>query len=125
MRALTRSESERRRPLKVVGLVDEVATTTASWPCAVASTVRVADSPCSMTSQRRLLWMKDDPLGMEHADVEIGDGGLEATSTALGTCPVAYRLDLALRADAAWVTRRLALRATGDGVDPNTRLGTW
>ena len=68
-----------------------------------------------MTPTRRLLWMKDDPLGMEHAIVEIGDSGLVATSTALGTCPVPYRLDLELRVDAAWVTRRLALTATGDG----------
>jgi hypothetical protein len=37
-----------------------------------------------MATARGFLWMKDDPLGMEHATVSIGDGGLEATSTAFG-----------------------------------------
>ena len=64
---------------------------------------------------RRYLWMKDDPVGMEDAEIEIGADGLAATSTALGTIPLAYRLDLELRVDADWITRRLALTASGDG----------
>jgi uncharacterized protein len=63
----------------------------------------------------RVLWMKDDPLGMEHAQVDIGADGMVATSTALGTTPLPYRLDLELRVGADWVTRRLALTARGDG----------
>ena len=81
-----------------------------------------------MTTPRSLLWMKDDPLGMEHATVDIGDGGLAATSTAFGTYPVAYRLDLELRVDADWVTRRLGLTASGDGWSRSlalTRDATW
>jgi hypothetical protein len=72
--------------------------------------------------------MKDDPLGMEHAAVNIGDGGLVATSTAFGTYPVAYRLELELRVDADWVTRRLGLTASGDGWSRSlvlTRDATW
>jgi hypothetical protein len=63
----------------------------------------------------RVLWMKDDPLGMEHAEVDIGADGTVATSTAFGTTPLPYRLELELRVGADWVTRRLALTARGDG----------
>ena len=52
---------------------------------------------------------------MEDAEITIGADGLAATSTALGTIPLAYRLDLELRVDAGWITRRLALTASGDG----------
>jgi hypothetical protein len=65
--------------------------------------------------RRRYLWAKDDPLGMEHAEIEIGTDGLAATSTAFGALPLAYRLDLDLRVGADWITRRLALTASGDG----------
>jgi len=81
-----------------------------------------------MTTSRLVLWMKDDPLGMEHAAVDIGDDGLVATSTAFGTCPIAYRLDLDLRVGADWVTRRLALTASGDGWSRSLvleREATW
>jgi uncharacterized protein len=81
-----------------------------------------------MATARSFLWMKDDPLGMEHATVSIGDGGLEATSTAFGTHPIAYRLDLELQVDAGWVTRRLGLTASGDGWSRSlelTREATW
>ena len=72
--------------------------------------------------------MKDDPLGMEHAAVDIGDDGLVATSTAFGTCPIVYRLDLDLRVGADWVTCRLALTASGDGWSRSLvleREATW
>ena len=61
-----------------------------------------------MDGMRRYVWMKDDPVGMEQAELAIGDG-LVATSVAFGSAPVPYRLDLELTTDAAWVTRRLAL----------------
>ena len=65
---------------------------------------------------------------MEHAAVDIGDDGLVATSTAFGTFPIAYRLDLDLRVGADWVTRRLALTASGDGWSRSLvleREATW
>ena len=53
---------------------------------------------------------------MEDAAIELGADGLAATSTAFGTIPLAYRLDLELlRVDPGWITRRLALTASGDG----------
>ncbi len=64
---------------------------------------------------RRYLWLKDAPVGMEHAELTIGAGGLVARSVVLGTVPVPYRLDLDLTTGSDWVTRRLELTATGDG----------
>jgi hypothetical protein len=63
---------------------------------------------------RRYVWTKDDPPGMEQAELAIRDG-LTARSVAFGSAPVPYRLDLELAVGADWVTQRLALTATGDG----------
>ena len=54
----------------------------------------------------RYVWIKDDPPGMEQAELTIADGGLVAKSVALGSVPVPYRLDLELTTGADWVTRR-------------------
>ena len=64
---------------------------------------------------RRSVWIKDDPVGMEHAELTIGDDHLVATSVALGSVPVPYRLDLDLTTAGDWASRRLVLTATGDG----------
>jgi hypothetical protein len=77
---------------------------------------------------RRCLWIKDDPVGMEAAELEIGADGLAATSTAFGTIPLAYRLELDLLVDPDWLTRRLALTASGDGWARSlvlARDGSW
>ena len=78
---------------------------------------------------RRYVWMKDDPVGMEQAELALG-AGLVARSVAFGSTPVPYRLDLDLTTDPGWVTRRLALAATGDGWTRSLVLerandGTW
>src|SRR3954454_21779345 len=52
---------------------------------------------------------------MEQAELEMTADGLLARSTAIGSVPVPYRLDLDLIVGADWITRRLALKATGDG----------
>jgi len=64
---------------------------------------------------RRYLWMKDDPVGMEQAELTISASGLAARSVAFGSSPVPYRLDMELMTGADWITRRLALTAFGDG----------
>jgi hypothetical protein len=60
------------------------------------------------------MWMKDDPPGMEQAELTMSAGGLVARSVAFGSVPVPYRLDLDLMTGADWVTRRLALTASGE-----------
>ena len=64
---------------------------------------------------RRYLWVKDAPVGMEHAELDIGASGLVATSVAFGSVPVPYRLDFDLTVGADWMTRRLAVTAGGAG----------
>ena len=64
---------------------------------------------------RRYLWVKDDPVGMEHAELTVRSCGLAASSVALGSVPVQYRLDLDLTTDAGWLTQRVMMTATGDG----------
>jgi len=68
-----------------------------------------------ISTVRRYVWLKDDPVGMEQAELLIGPGGLSARSVAIGSSPVPYRLDLELAVDDGWVTQRLALTAVGDG----------
>jgi uncharacterized protein len=70
---------------------------------------------CDDGRMRRYLWMKDDPAGMEQAELSVGARGLAARSVAFGSVPVPYRLDMDLMTGADWVTRRLALTAFGDG----------
>jgi hypothetical protein len=65
---------------------------------------------------------------MEHAEIGIGAAGMAATSTAFGTIPIAYRLDLELHVDADWNTQRLVLAARGDGWARSLvleRMGSW
>lgn len=69
-------------------------------------------------------------MGMERAELSIGDGGLVARSVAIGSVPVPYRLDMELTTGADWVTRWLALTSTGDGwtrslVLERDRAGRW
>ena len=76
------------------------------------------------------MWVKDDPLGMEQAELSIGPGGLVARSVALGSMPVPYRVDLELATGADWVSRRLTLTSSGDGWTRSLVLrrdvaGTW
>jgi hypothetical protein len=90
----------------------------------------VPRSAAMMGRVRRYVWQKDDPPGMEQAELTIGDDGLMARSVAFGSTPVPYRLDLDLAVDADWMTRRLALTATGDGWTraltlERRRDGTW
>ncbi len=70
---------------------------------------------CDDDRVRRYLWIKDDPPGMEQAELTVGAGGLAARSVAFGSVPVPYRLDLDVTTGADWVTRAMSLIASGDG----------
>ena len=70
---------------------------------------------CDHAGVRRYVWTKDDPTGMEQVELSMGADGVAATSVAIGSVPVPYRLDFDLAVAADWVTRRLSLAAAGDG----------
>lgn len=65
--------------------------------------------------QRSAAWVKDDPFGVEFAEVGIGGERLAATGVAVGTAPLPYRLDYELETTAGFVTERLRAVSRGEG----------
>lgn len=63
--------------------------------------------------KRSLVWVK--PEGAELATVELTDGSLAATGTAIGGDPLPYRLEYELATGAGYVTTRLWVRTEGPG----------
>jgi uncharacterized protein len=69
---------------------------------------------------RVLAWKGPDPVRVDAAQVRLGPDSL----TARGTSAVAdYVVDWVLETGAAWVTRRLSVRARGDGFRRSLELG--
>lgn len=60
-------------------------------------------------------WVKDDPVGVEFAEVQIGDDQLAAAGVAIGSGPAPYRLDYRLETEAGFVTSRLRVASRGQG----------
>ncbi|RCG30038.1 hypothetical protein DQ384_17950 [Sphaerisporangium album] len=58
-----------------------------------------------------IVWVKDE--GAEYAHVDISDGRLTATGTAVGAVPVPYRLEYELVTGRQYVTEALSVRAQG------------
>jgi hypothetical protein len=61
------------------------------------------------------VWLKDQPFGVEIAEVRLGGGTLSASGAAIGTEPRAYRLEYDLTTTRGYVTGRLSVRTRGDG----------
>src|SRR5438874_13721896 len=66
-------------------------------------------------ARRSIVWVREDPLGAEFADVDISRGRLTATGTAVGSSPPGYRLDYKLETMAGYVTSGLLVVARGEG----------
>jgi hypothetical protein len=64
--------------------------------------------------RRVVVWTKDDPAGMELAEIRLAPGRLRAEGVAIGSAPVPYRLDYALETARGYVTTRLRARSRGD-----------
>src|SRR2546430_17636833 len=69
---------------------------------------------CRM-ARRSIVWVKEDPLGAEFADVDIARGRLTAIGVAIGSSPLGYRLEYKLETLAGYVTSGLVAVARGDG----------
>jgi len=65
--------------------------------------------------RRAIAWIKDDPFGVEFAEVQLGPDRLAAKGVAIGTSPVLYRLDYQLETTAGFVTSRLLVTSSGQG----------
>jgi uncharacterized protein len=64
---------------------------------------------------RSVAWVKDDPPGMEFAEVTRLPDRLKATGVAIGSTPVPYRLDYSLDTGAGFVTTQIELTARAEG----------
>jgi uncharacterized protein len=65
--------------------------------------------------RRATAWVKDEPFGVEFAEIEIAEEHLTATGVAIGTGPVPYRLDYELETAKGFVTVRLRATSRGEG----------
>ena len=73
--------------------------------------------------RRTVVWVKDDPFGVEFAEIGIGEELLTAKGVAVGTAPVPYRLVYELETDAGFVTTRLRVTSRGEGWRRRLDLG--
>jgi hypothetical protein len=69
----------------------------------------------SAESRRTVAWVKDDPFGVEFAEIAIAEDHLTAAGVAVGTAPLPYRLDYTLETGSEFVTTRLDVTCRGDG----------
>jgi hypothetical protein len=81
-------------------------------------------------ARRSIAWVKDEGLGLEFADVDLAPHRLTAVGIAIGTVPVAYRMDYKLETLAKFITSGLLVKTRGDGWSRNldlrrNRAGTW
>jgi uncharacterized protein len=72
---------------------------------------------------RAVAWTKDDPPGMELAEVRLTASALAASGVAIGTNPIPYRLDYSLVAEQNFVTAGLRVEARGEGI--HNTLDLW
>jgi hypothetical protein len=66
-------------------------------------------------ARRAVAWVKDDPFGVEFAEIAIADEHLTASGVAVGAAPLPYRLDYELETGAGFVTARLRATSRGEG----------
>lgn len=66
-------------------------------------------------ARRAVAWVKDDPFGVEFAEIEIGEDRMGARGVAIGTAPRPYRLDYELETHPGFVTARLRATSRGEG----------
>ena len=79
---------------------------------------------------RAIAWVKENGLGFEFADVDLQSRSLAASGVAIGTAPVAYRLDYKLATTDGFITSELLVTTRGDGWSRSLALrrdgsGTW
>jgi hypothetical protein len=66
-------------------------------------------------ARRSIVWVKNDPLGAEFADIEIGGGRMTAVGVAIGSEPEGYRAGYRLETLRNFVTSGLLLVVRGKG----------
>lgn len=79
---------------------------------------------------RAIAWVKEHELGFEFADIKLEPNSLSASGVAIGTAPVAYRLDYELETVGEFITSRLTVATQGQGWSRTldlrrARSGAW
>jgi len=65
--------------------------------------------------RRAVAWVKDDPFGVEFAEIALARQHLSADGVAIGAGPIPYRLDYILETAPGFVTSRLRVSSRGEG----------
>jgi hypothetical protein len=65
--------------------------------------------------ERSITWAKEGRRGMETARVRLQRSRLAAVGKAAGSAPIRYSLDYELTSGARYATKKLVIRARGDG----------
>jgi uncharacterized protein len=83
---------------------------------------RVVSSPGSEAraaprpeARRAAAWVKEDPFGVEFAEIDIRDERMSASGVAIGSAPHPYRLDYRLETHPGFATARLHAISRGEG----------
>jgi uncharacterized protein len=71
--------------------------------------------PVVSERHRAVAWVKDDPFGVEFAEIEFASDRLTAKGVAIGGWPAHYRLDYELETAADFITSRLHVSTRGEG----------
>jgi uncharacterized protein len=66
-------------------------------------------------ARRAVAWVKDDPFGVEFAEIDLGDEQMSASGVAIGSAPHPYRLDYRLETHPGFATARLHATSRGEG----------
>lgn len=83
-----------------------------------------ADMSAGSNETRRAVgWVKDDPFGVEFAELVIAAERLTARGVAIGAAPLPYRLDYDLETGPDFVTARLRVTCSGEGWRRELELG--
>jgi hypothetical protein len=64
---------------------------------------------------RSVAWAKEDPFGVEFAEVKLSADSMSAVGVCVGTDPVAFRLDYTFETGPRFVTSRLVVGSRGEG----------
>ena len=83
-----------------------------------------------MATVHSVVWVKDDPFGLEYAEISLAPEQLSTAGVAIGSEPTPYRLDYELETGREFVTTRLRVTSRGSGWQRGLDLrrdaaGTW
>jgi hypothetical protein len=65
--------------------------------------------------RRAVAWVKDDPFGVEFAEITLGEQQIAAEGVAIAGRPIPYRLDYMLDTAPGYLTSRLWVASRGQG----------